>query len=85
MPVCFNPAETTGNMRGSEVAFENQFRYTDAMERAESTTYDQYIKALTDISGAITSELYLEDLLKLIVMVTAKVTGVDLLLILSTY
>ncbi|MBT8342421.1 MAG: GAF and ANTAR domain-containing protein [Desulfatitalea sp.] len=39
-------------------------------------TYDDYIKALTDISHAITSELYLEDLLKLIVMVTAKVTGV---------
>ena len=41
-------------------------------------TYDQYIKALTDISSAITSDLYLEDLLKLIVMVTAKVTGVDI-------
>ena len=65
-------------MRGHSVAFNTHFRYTDAMERAESTTYDQYIKALTDISGAITSELYLEDLLKLIVMVTAKVTGVDI-------
>jgi signal transduction protein with GAF and PtsI domain len=31
-----------------------------------------------DISGAITSDLYLEDILKLIVMVTAKVTGVDI-------
>lgn len=30
------------------------------------------------ISSAITSELYLEDLLKLIVMVTAKVMGVDI-------
>jgi len=48
------------------------------MERADSKTYDQYIKALTDISRAITSELYLEELLKLIVMVTAKVTGVDI-------
>lgn len=48
------------------------------MERTESNTYDQYIKALTDISRAITSELYLEDLLKLVVMVTAKVTGVDI-------
>jgi signal transduction protein with GAF and PtsI domain len=41
-------------------------------------TYDKYIKALMDISRAITSELYLEDLLKLIVMVTAKVTGVEI-------
>ena len=41
-------------------------------------TYDGYLKALMDISGAITSDLYLEDILKLIVMVTAKVTGVDI-------
>ena len=39
---------------------------------------DKYIKALTDISRAITSDLYLEDILKLIVMVTAKVTGVEI-------
>ena len=48
------------------------------MDPADTKTYDQYIKALTDISRAITSELYLEELLKLIVMVTAKVTGVDI-------
>jgi len=41
-------------------------------------TYDSYLKALMDISSAITSDLYLEDILKLIVMVTAKVTGVDI-------
>ncbi|HGY11094.1 MAG TPA: ANTAR domain-containing protein [Desulfobacterales bacterium] len=41
-------------------------------------TYDDYIKALTDISRAITSDLFIEDLLKLIVMVTAKVTGVEI-------
>lgn len=46
------------------------------MEKIEPHTYDEYIKAITDISRAITSDLYLEDLLKLIVMVTAKVTGV---------
>jgi signal transduction protein with GAF and PtsI domain len=46
------------------------------MDRIEPQPYDDYIKALTDISRAITSDLYLEDLLKLIVMVTAKVTGV---------
>ena len=48
------------------------------MERAVQPAYDEYIKALTDISRAITSDLYLEDLLKLIVMVTARVTGVEI-------
>jgi two-component system, response regulator PdtaR len=41
-------------------------------------SYDHYIKALMDISQAITSDLFLEDLFKLIVMVVAKVTGVDI-------
>lgn len=45
------------------------------MERTGEISYDQYIKGLMDISCAITSDLYLEDILKLIVMVTAKVTG----------
>lgn len=44
----------------------------------QTTEVDGYIKALTDISRAITSDLYFEDLLKLIVMVTAKVTGVEI-------
>jgi signal transduction protein with GAF and PtsI domain len=48
------------------------------MEKSNQHTYDHYIKALTDISQAITSELFLEDLFKLIVMVTAKVTGVEI-------
>ena len=48
------------------------------MEGKSDQTYDEYIKALTDISRAITSDLYIEDLLKLIVMVTAKVTGVEI-------
>ncbi|MGM0453658.1 MAG: GAF domain-containing protein [Thermodesulfobacteriota bacterium] len=39
---------------------------------------NKYIKALMDISGAINSDLYLEDILKLIVMVTAQVTGVEI-------
>jgi len=39
---------------------------------------DKYIKALLDISRAITSDQYLEDILKLILMVTAKVTGVEI-------
>ncbi len=47
------------------------------MKKSEQT-YDGYIKALTDISQAITSDLFIEDLLKLIVMVTAKVTGVEI-------
>jgi signal transduction protein with GAF and PtsI domain len=48
------------------------------MERTPPEVYDQYIKALMDISRAITSEQYLEDILKLIVMVTAKVTGMEI-------
>jgi signal transduction protein with GAF and PtsI domain len=49
-----------------------------AMDRISQETYDKYIKAITEISKAITSDQYLEDILKLIVMVTAKVTGVDI-------
>jgi len=48
------------------------------MEKDMPQPYDKYIKALMDISGAITSDLYLEDILKLTVMVTAKVTGVEI-------
>jgi signal transduction protein with GAF and PtsI domain len=48
------------------------------MEKTDHTTQDSYIKALMDISRAITSDLFLEDLLKLIVLVTAKVTGVEI-------
>ena len=48
------------------------------MDRLNPKTYDQYIRGLKDISRAITSDLYLEDILKLIVMVTAKVTGVEI-------
>ena len=48
------------------------------MEKIASETYDKYIKALMDVSEAITSDLYVEDIRKLIVMVTAKVTGVEI-------
>jgi len=48
------------------------------MEKITPEIYDKHIKALMDISRAITSDLYLEDILKLIVMVTAKVTGVEI-------
>ena len=48
------------------------------MDKISQETYDKYIKAITDISKAITSDQYLEDILKLIVMVTAKVTGVQI-------
>jgi signal transduction protein with GAF and PtsI domain len=48
------------------------------MEKISPETYDKYIKGLMDVSRAITSDLYLEDILKLIVMVTAKVTGVEI-------
>jgi len=48
------------------------------MDKISGETYDKYIKGITEISKAITSDQYLEDILKLIVMVTAKVTGVDI-------
>jgi signal transduction protein with GAF and PtsI domain len=48
------------------------------VDRLDTKTYDEYIKALTDISKAISSELYLEDLLKLVVMVTAQAMGVTI-------
>ena len=48
------------------------------MEKLITQNYENYIKALSDISSAITSDLYLEDILKLIVMVTAKVTGLEI-------
>jgi len=40
--------------------------------------YDKYIKGIMEVSQAITSDRYLEDILKLVVMVVAKVTGVDI-------
>lgn len=48
------------------------------MPFSDTQDADKYIKALAQISRAITSEQYLEDILKLIVMVTAKVTGVEI-------
>ncbi len=48
------------------------------MNKNSKAAYDRYIKALMDISRAIVSDLFLEDLLKLIVMVTAKVMNVDI-------
>jgi len=48
------------------------------MKKVPSETYEKYIAGISDISRAISSDLYLEDILKLIVMVTAKVTGVDI-------
>ncbi len=48
------------------------------METKPTESVDKYIKALMAISQAINSDLYLEEILKLIVMVTAKVTGVEI-------
>ena len=48
------------------------------MNTSTQHTYDHYVKALMDISQAMTSDLFSEDLFKLIVMVTAKVTGVEI-------
>jgi len=47
------------------------------MEENNTQVFEKYFNALMEISQAITSDRYLEDILKLIVMVTAKVTGVD--------
>ncbi|PIP39819.1 MAG: histidine kinase [Desulfobacterales bacterium CG23_combo_of_CG06-09_8_20_14_all_51_8] len=40
--------------------------------------FDKYVKTLMDISRAITSDLFHEDLLKLIVLLTAKMVGADI-------
>ena len=48
------------------------------MANRSSENYEKYIKGLMDISKAITSDLYLEDILKLIVMVTANATGMEI-------
>ncbi|MFO7929798.1 MAG: GAF domain-containing protein [Thermodesulfobacteriota bacterium] len=48
------------------------------MDKKGTVSTDKYIEALKDISRAINSDLYLEEILKLIVMVTAKVTGVEI-------
>ena len=48
------------------------------MDKISTKDYEKYIKALSDISSAITSDLYIEEILKLIVMVTAKVTGLEI-------
>jgi len=45
------------------------------MEKKKESPYIKQLEALTKISQAITSDLYLEDILKLIVTVTAQVMG----------
>lgn len=47
------------------------------MEENNPEVFEKYFNALMEISRAITSDRYLEDILKLIVMVTAKVTGAE--------
>jgi signal transduction protein with GAF and PtsI domain len=47
------------------------------MEESNPEIFEKYFNALMEISQAITSDRYLEDILKLIVMVTAKVMGVE--------
>ena len=41
--------------------------------KRKQVPYEEQIRALTEISGAITSDLYLDDILTLVVSVTAKV------------
>lgn len=47
------------------------------MEEHNPEIFEKYFNALMEISRAITSDRYLEDILKLIVMVTAKVTEAE--------
>ncbi len=42
------------------------------------TIYKKYFSALLEINQVLTSDHYLDDILKLIVMVTARVTGVEI-------
>jgi two-component system, response regulator PdtaR len=53
-------------------------RINPNMDKPNPDPTEKYIRGLMDISRAITSDLYIEDILKLIVMVTAKVTGVEI-------
>jgi two-component system, response regulator PdtaR len=53
-------------------------RVYEKMDKISTETYDKYIRGITEISRAITSDQYLEDILKLIVMVTARVIGVEI-------
>ena len=48
------------------------------MKNNGEQSQDNYIKTLMDISRAITSDLFHEDLLKLIVLLTAKMIGADI-------
>jgi signal transduction protein with GAF and PtsI domain len=48
------------------------------MKNHGDQTQDKYIKTLMDISRAITSDLFHEDLLKLIVLLTAKMVGAEI-------
>ncbi|MBU2578055.1 GAF domain-containing protein, partial [Patescibacteria group bacterium] len=48
------------------------------MEKIHNSTNDTYVNALSDISSAITSDLLLEDILRLIVLVAANVTRVSI-------
>ena len=48
------------------------------MKENKEQSPDNYIKTLMDISRAITSDLFHEDLLKLIVLLTAKMIGADI-------
>ncbi|MBM9511872.1 GAF domain-containing protein [Desulfogranum marinum] len=48
------------------------------MQDTSSELYENYFKALMEISQAVISDHYLDDVLKLIVLVTARVTGVEI-------
>ena len=51
------------------------FQFSNYYPSMDSESYEKSIEALTLISKAITSDQYLEDILRLIVIVTAQVMG----------
>lgn len=48
------------------------------MEKSSPEVYEKYFAALMEISNAVISDRYLEDILKLIVLVTARATGFEI-------
>ena len=61
-------------MAPGQVLVDDRFRMP-RKDRPAETTPSVHLEALSEISQAITSETYLDDILRLIVVVTAKVMG----------
>ncbi|MDL2328834.1 GAF and ANTAR domain-containing protein [Desulfosarcina sp. OttesenSCG-928-A07] len=70
------PAENPGVSAHTQP--DEKRTHSNFMPDTTNAHHEDYIKALMNISQAISSDLFLEDLLKLIVMVVAKVTEVNI-------